>query len=656
MSSLLNDKILKIIPLIFLIVIIFKIIYTYHDTKKREYEFAKQESQLLYEYVSANRGYHRNLFNEKVLELDSNTLQVLPAFSSNIISSEFSKNNPLDITVKTVSDRAMDAANLANKDELKAIEYFRNNPDQTEYFSDENDKFYQYANVLKIDETCLRCHGKKEDAPQIIQDNYDNAYDYKIGEVRGVISINVPTKHIKKYFLEIFFYSIAYDMVLFVFLFVGIYFLVGQSKKLNRMLEIKVREKTQQLKNSLLLERLTLLPNRLKLIDDITNSTNSEQMHLALINIDRFQDINDLYGFKTGDDILKQIAQTIKKLCVNHDSIYKLPNDDYAIFTTMKIPQREFIEKVQKIINEIQETKFKADDNTVFITLSCGIASNEEALIIKANVALQIAKNNTKGIVTYDSSLDTTEQISLNNEALSMLKEAIQEDRVVPYFQPIYNTHTKKIEKYESLARIILENDEVVAPFVFLDIAIKAKLYPEITKAMIRKSFEYFEDKEYEFSINISIHDIQNKKTMDYLKDKIEKFPDPQRVVFEILENDKVENYEILKNFINEMKKYGCKIAIDDFGSGYSNFSHIFELHVDYLKIDASLVKFITTDENSRVIVKTIINFASNLGLKTIAEFVEDKDSLDLLEKMGIDFIQGYYIGKPQPELNSDFN
>jgi EAL domain-containing protein (putative c-di-GMP-specific phosphodiesterase class I) len=110
-----------------------------------------------------------------------------------------------------------------------------------------------------------------------------------------------------------------------------------------------------------------------------------------------------------------------------------------------------------------------------------------------------------------------------------------------------------------------------------------------------------------------------------------------------------------MKGFIKEVKRYGCKIAIDDFGSGYSNFSHIFELNVDYLKIDGSLVKFITTDESSRVIVKTIVNFASNLGLKTIAEFVEDRDSLELLEKMGVDFIQGYYIGKPSSDLCEDF-
>ncbi|MCK4874894.1 MAG: EAL domain-containing protein [Sulfurimonas sp.] len=655
MHSYFNNKILKIIPIIFLIVLISKLMYTYNDSNKRESEFAKQEARILYDYVSANRGYHRALFTNGSLTLNSNTIQILPSFSSNKISKEFSEKNSLNITIKTVSDNARNSVNTADDDELKAIKYFKKNKEAKEYFENKDNKYYQYAHVLKVDKACLECHGKKEDAPQIIQNNYNNAYNYKIGEVRGIVSVKIPTVNLKKYFLEIFIYSIIYDTVIFIFLFLGIYYLLDKSKKMNTILEFKVKKKTQELKNSLLHERLTHLPNRLKLIEDIALNSNSESSHLALINIDNFKDINDLYGFKVGDEILKQIAQTIKNLCKDSSFIYKLPNDEYAIFTTIKISQKEFLQKVQHIIHVIQESKFEANDNIVLITLSCGVASNEEALIIKANAALQIAKDNRKGIVIYDNSLDTKEQISLNNDALLMLKEAIKEDKITPFFQPIYNTRSKKIEKYESLARIILKDGKVIPPFDFLDIAIKSKLYPEITKAMIRKSFEYFKDKDYEFSINISINDIQNRKTLQFILDSVIDFPNSKNIVFEILESDKVENYEKLNKFIKEMKRYGCKIAIDDFGSGYSNFSHILELNTDYLKIDSSLVRLVTKDENSRVIVKTIINFASNLGMKTIAEFVEDKKSLDLLEKMGVDFIQGYYIGKPSPELNSDF-
>ena len=412
---------------------------------------------------------------------------------------------------------------------------------------------------------------------------------------------------------------------------------------------MEIQEKTIELKNTLLYDRLTLLPNRLKLIEDLAK--NNGTAHLSLINIDRFKDINDLYGYKIGDEVLKKLAQTMQKLSVNEATVYKLPTDEFAIFVTKEISEKEFLKTIKNIINIIQETPFTIDKHSIFITLSCGIACNDDSLIIKANSALQLAKSKTKSVVTYDKSLDTKKQILENNDALLILKEAIKNDTITPYFQPIYNTRTKKIEKYEALARIILNNGDVVAPFKFLEIAIKAKLYSEITHVMIRKSFEYFKDKEYEFSLNISILDIENKKTVNYLLDAIKKFPNPSKIVLEILESDKVDNYEKLKEFINKIKQYGCKFAIDDFGSGYSNFAHIFELKVDYIKIDASLVKNITTDDNSKIITKTIINFASSMGLQTIAEYVEDKNSLKILEKMGVNFVQGYYIGKPAKNI-----
>ena len=136
----------------------------------------------------------------------------------------------------------------------------------------------------------------------------------------------------------------------------------------------------------------------------------------------------------------------------------------------------------------------------------------------------------------------------------------------------------------------------------------------------------------------------------------MEGFNNPSRIVFEILETEEIENYSELKDFIKKVKQFGCQIAIDDFGSGYSNFAHILELNIDYLKIDASLVKYISTDDNSKKITQTIINFAKDLGMKTIAEFVEDEVSLNMLESMGCDYIQGYYIGKPQKGLKNDKN
>ncbi|MDK9692928.1 MAG: EAL domain-containing protein [Sulfurimonas sp.] len=632
-----------------------KIFYIYSEKKEHEAEFAKKEAEVLNSYAVENRNYYQNLFLDKTLDLNEKTLPALPAFSSHPISEKFSQNNPLGIMLATVSDKPRNPKNLADTQEQKAIEFFKKNPNEGSYFDSQNSEFYQYASALRVAPVCLKCHGEKENAPLYIQERYEAAYDYKVGEVRGIISIQIPKKTLSDYFLREFFESAFYDFLLFLFLFLGVTYLLRYSKKINDVLESKIKAKTDELRESFFQDRLTNLPNRLKLIEDVENIALNDSSHLALVNIDAFKDINDLYGYEIGDAILVRVSKRIREFCTDKNMVYKLPNDEFAVLTTAAISEDAFLSGIKNLLNTISEKKFEIATHSIFISFSCGIASNKEALLIKANTALQIAKRNTKNIVIYQDSLDAKEQITKNADALLVLKEAIVHDRITPFFQPIYSTRNRRIEKYESLARIIKENGDIVVPFAFLDIAIKSKLYPEITKAMIVKTFAFFKDKEYEFSINLSILDIQNQEILKFILTQVQAFDAPQHVVFEILESHKIENYQEMKGFIKEVKRYGCKIAIDDFGSGYSNFSHIFELNVDYLKIDGSLVKFITTDESSRVIVKTIVNFASNLGLKTIAEFVEDRDSLELLEKMGVDFIQGYYIGKPSSDLCEDF-
>lgn len=651
----LNRNFLKLIPLLFLFIGAIKIIYIYNETKVREADFAKKEAEVLNSYAVENRNYYQQLFLDGTISLDKKSLPALPAYSSHPISQRFSQNNPLQIILATVSDRARNPKNLADAEEQKAIAFFKQNPKEDIYFNANNYDLYQYASALRVTPVCLECHGAKEKAPLYIQEQYDAAYDYKLGDVRGIISIQIPKSALSGYFFKDFFKSAFYDFILFLLLFLGVTYLLRYSKKINDILESKVKAKTDELRDSFFQDRLTNLPNRLKLIEDIENIASNNSAHLALVNIDAFKDINDLYGYDIGDAILVQVSKCIREFCTSNNSVYKLPNDEFAVYTTMKISEEDFFSGMRGLLDTISEKKFEVENHSIFISFSCGIASNKEALLIKANTALQIAKRNAKNIVVYKDSLDAKEQITKNADALLTLKEAITNNSITPFFQPIYSTRNRRIEKYESLARIIKEDGSIIMPFAFLDIAIKSKLYPEITKAMIVKTFAFFKDKEYEFSINLSILDIQNQEILKFILAQIQAFHAPQHVVFEILESHKIENYQEMKSFIKEVKKHGCKIAIDDFGSGYSNFSHIFELNVDYLKIDGSLVKFITIDESSRVIVKTIVNFASNLGLKTIAEFVEDKDSLEMLEKMGVDFVQGYYIGKPSNALCEDF-
>ena len=279
-----------------------------------------------------------------------------------------------------------------------------------------------------------------------------------------------------------------------------------------------------------------------------------------------------------------------------------------------------------------------------------------KSILIYADMALKKAKKMQKHFIVYTDTMQISKEYENNIKWTLELKKAIFENRIIPYFQPILTNKTGKVEKFECLVRLIEKNGKVVSPFEFLEVAKKSRIYPLITKIMITKSFEIFSKLDYEFSINLSVYDILNEDISSFIKFKLLEFKDlTKKVVFEILESEGIDNYDKIKDFINFAKFLGCKIAIDDFGSGYSNFTHILRLNVDYIKIDSSMIKNIDKDENSQIITRTIVNFAKELGLKTISEFVHSKDVFDKVYELGVDYSQGYYFGEPvsNPEIFS---
>ena len=312
---------------------------------------------------------------------------------------------------------------------------------------------------------------------------------------------------------------------------------------------------------------------------------------------------------------------------------------------------KEFTQIAQKLVYDVEKMIFFHENNELAIRVTIGGAYQTKEALEKADIALKSARRQRKTFLLYDKKLNIEEQYKDNMEWVKKLKIAIEQDKIVPYFQPIYDVTSDKIASFECLIRLIDENNDVIAPYKFLTIAKKSRLYNKLTKIMIEKSCHNFKDIDYDFSINMSVKDILNEETVEYIKEKIKEYDVANKIIFEILESEGIENYEEISQFIEEMKILGCRVAIDDFGSGYSNFEHLLKLNVDYIKIDGSLIKNIDKDENAQVVVGTIVDFAKRLNILTIAEFVHNESINIKVKELNVDRSQGFFLAQPQEQI-----
>ncbi len=408
-------------------------------------------------------------------------------------------------------------------------------------------------------------------------------------------------------------------------------------------------EHKHELYKLLYTDNLTKFPNRAKLIEEL-QSNNLVLEAVCLLNINSFKEVNDFFGHKVGDAILIDVAKLIDEKIKSegeHVKLYKFPSDNYCI-TNTKDCQESFINLIKNIVESVYKKVFVYELYEIDIRITAGISfSNKNNKLITADIALQSAKKDHKDYLVFYDELDKFREYENNMLWTKKLKSAFINDNIEVYFQPLVNNKTLKVDKYECLVRLIEEDGKVVAPYFFLDISKRSNQYTKLTKIVLEKSFQKFEHLPFEFSVNISYEDIENPDFLDFIKDLLKKYNVTNRVVFEILEDESIKNYNLLISFVDEVKALGCKVAIDDFGSGYSNFEHLLKMNIDYLKIDASLIKNIATNENSYKITKTIIEFAKNLNLKTIAEFVENEEIFNIVRNLGADYSQGYFFSAP---------
>ncbi len=401
----------------------------------------------------------------------------------------------------------------------------------------------------------------------------------------------------------------------------------------------------ERLNESAFLSNMTSLPNLKALVRDI--ETFHATPYLAIINVDGFKILNNLYGYNTGNNIINSLVDQIKELIATKESyrIYHIHADEFAVLAKDEalIP---FLNTIGDIQNYINHNELIVDGNPINLQVSVACSDESKSRILECcNMAMHFSRSQHKKFVYYDKSIDISKDYEANIYWSGILRKAIKENLITPFFQPIYNIASHKIEKYEALMRIV-DGENIYTPYHFMNIAKQVNLYAEISMLMLERSFEYIIEYPYEISINLTFEDIVNRHYVEKLFELL-RMDRRGSVILEIVESEGIENYDEMNTFIHRVKNLGCKIAIDDFGTGYSNFEYLLKLNADYIKIDGSLIKNIDIDYDAEVIVRTIATFAHIKQIPIVAEFVSSEEILHKIEEIGIEYAQGYFIGQP---------
>jgi len=389
-----------------------------------------------------------------------------------------------------------------------------------------------------------------------------------------------------------------------------------------------------------------LLPKRKEFLEDIKSNTFNK---LVIFDISGFGNINHYYGYNFGQKILNLISSKLEEKFIG-SKIYYLGVDIFAVASSLELSKNKFIGSIKSIIWYFGYTPVKLNEQNVYIPLKAGVAIDYENLIYSAEYALKQTRVIKHNLVIYDS-----EQYDIDHLSPSSIKvdlywkaqiiEAIKKDKFEIFIQSISNNTQKK---YEVLVRMKDEKGAIISPYFFLERAKKLNLYGEITKKVVQKSFEFFYSKNIEFSINLAISDILDKDIMEYIIQKIYEFNIGHFLTIEITESEGIDNFGEVISFIKVVKDLGVKIAIDDFGAGYSNFLYLVTLQADFIKLDGSIIRNLNKSKTARAVVEAIVFFAKKVGIKTVAEFVSSKEIFNSCQNMGIDYFQGYYFDEPK--------
>lgn len=538
----------------------------------------------------------------------------------------------------------------------------------------------RYLYPIAVRQECITCH--------------TNA---KIGDINGVIDVRFPVANLKislttminSFIVFFIFFTIIIFAVLYYKLnellvqpikqFIGMIQDIISNNDMAKRISLKTKilevknienyfnkmldsiqdyyEKLQELSDR---DYLTGLYNRRKFEEFLTYEVKRSVRHrhkftILMIDLDNFKYINDTYGHASGDLVLKEVTQVFSSNLRNADILARIGGDEFAVILP-ETPYESGHAVVEKLRASLEATPISLMFDQVSLTASFGIAEypeqgeNIETLLTGSDLAMYKAKRAGKNTIARadQSDQEIASEIQKKGE---FLRRAIDEDRVEPFVQPIYDVKSGEIYGYEVLARI-RDGQRYMAAGQFIEVAESLGFASKIDQIILTKGLRAREERELwhkRFFFNLSTKSLFGGEYVDVIKAHYAKNPNGEEngVTIEILEREAIHNVNGLMDIIEKMREIGISFALDDFGSGFSSFVYLKYFDTDFLKIDGEFVKNIAVNEKDRIFVKHINQIAQEFGKKTIAEYVEDAETLDILKEIGVDYAQGFHYGRP---------
>lgn len=453
---------------------------------------------------------------------------------------------------------------------------------------------------------------------------------------------------------------IAYTTVLIV-----IFFIYNYQQEINAKVKELEKEK-EKLEHMAYYDNLTGIANRamiIKRLDFLSSKAETEKINYGLTFIDfkNFKKINDFWGYKTGDYILKEIAKRLKKAADNNDLIGRLGGDEFAVVVEKELNKKELKRYLRKIKRKI-EKPYKYQNKEITLDTFIGVSSfpldgkTSSEIIKSTDIALHKAKNSSKDIVYFVKNMEKDVIVDVKME--DSLKRALKKEEFYLLFQPQYKINGKEIRGFEALIRWNSSEIGTVSPDRFIPVAEKTGLIKDIGIWVLKTALKKFKSFKSEIeinpilSINISVVQLIDPQFVDQVKKIIEQEGiSDLKLEFEITESFFISDQEYIVDVLYKLKDLGINIAMDDFGTGYASLSYLQHIPLDILKIDKVFIDVISQKKkNEKMMIPPMIEMAHEWGIKVVAEGVENTKQLHYLEDYNCDYVQGFLFNKPLSE------